>query len=43
MMCACGRNDGFYLVNIKNDAIIIESKCCITTIKATIDCIEFSV
>ena len=43
MMCACGRNDGFYLVNIKNDIIIIESKCCITTIRAKIDCIEFSV
>lgn len=43
MMCACGRNDGFYFVGIKNEKIIIESKCCITTIVATVDHIEFSV
>ena len=43
MMCACGRNDGFYVEHIEGDKVIIASKCCITTIKATVDCIEFSV
>lgn len=43
MNCCCGKIDGYYIAKITDNQVILESKCCITTILCSIDTIEFSV
>ena len=43
MNCACGRSDGYYVAKINETNVVLESKCCITTILCKIEMIEFSV
>ena len=43
MNCACGKSDGYYIAKITDNQVILESKCCITTLRCSVDCIEFSV
>ena len=43
MMCACGQNRGWFVVKVRDNQVVIDSKCCITTIICSVECIEFSV
>ena len=43
MNCACGKSNGYYIAKISEYLVILESKCCITTLVCSIDRVEFSV
>lgn len=43
MNCCCGLQTGYYIAKITDYKVILESKCCITTLVCSIDHIEFSV
>lgn len=43
MICACGRQDGYYIAKLTDEQVILESKCCITTLICKIETVEFSV